>query len=87
MALLVGLMLVMKQPGLTDVGHDCLLPPHQGAVLLQMQLPVHTTGIEASYQSDTLVKAQMHLYVACSRDTNESRHNCMQPVSCTSCAV
>ena len=45
MALLVGLMLVMKQPGLTDVGHDCLLPPHQGAVLLQMQLPVHTPQV------------------------------------------
>ncbi len=49
MALLAGLMLVTKHPGLTDAGHDCLSSPHKGPVLLQMQLPVRTTGIEASY--------------------------------------
>jgi len=40
---------VTKHPGLTDAGHDCLSSPHKGPVLLQMQLPVRTTGIEASY--------------------------------------
>ncbi len=48
MAQLAGLMLVTKHPGLTDAGHDCLLPPHRGPVVLQMQLPVRTTGIEVS---------------------------------------
>lgn len=48
MALLAGLTFVTTQLGLTDAGPDCLSSPRSGPVLLQMRLPVRTTGIEVS---------------------------------------
>lgn len=84
MALLAGLMLVTKHPGLTDAGHDCWSSPRKGPVVLQMQLPVHNTGIEAYIDPRYQSRRNYTLYVSWFRDMSESRNKCMQPVSCTS---